>query len=137
MIVVFYEPLPDDLTSGPIISCCEAPESVIAAWGKPFVIVHERRADWDVTHEVAAGEVVPKAEAVIAEEQLTLAMAQLRMLRNSLLRKVDQVGPARWNTLGSADQAQLVAYREALLDWPVVETDALNPTPPTPPAFLA
>jgi hypothetical protein len=136
MIVVFYEPLPDDPDSGPIVCCVEAPQAVIDAWGKPYLVVDQRRNDWDVTHEVVGRQVVARAAAAVADDRLTEALARLRIQRGPLLREVDSINPIRWSALSEADRAGLAAYRQALLDWPATEPDPLNPTPPPVPSFL-
>ncbi len=52
--VVFY-----DLATGAIIQCTVAPLAWIEADGRPWVEVPKYRMDWDATHRVEAGQVVP------------------------------------------------------------------------------
>jgi hypothetical protein len=139
MIVVFFTPLAGDPISGPITECVEATEAEIARQQRPYRKVAERRDNWDFTHEVVAGEVVPRDPAVLESIARANAVRRLRARRDSLLRDlVDPIvaNPFRWNALTADQQAVLAAYRQALLDWPEVETDPLAPTEPTVPEFI-
>lgn len=138
MIVVFYAPLAGDPLSGPIVDCLEATPAVIERQGRPYCPVAEYRVDWGVTHEVVAGEVTPRDPAVIAAEQLVRARIALRVMRGALLAEnFDPIrnNPERWDPLSSEQKSALLAYRQALLDWPDTEVDPLNPTPPSPPVL--
>ncbi len=136
MIVVFFTPRADDPTSGPITQCVEAPEATIVRLGRPHREVDERRDDWDFTHEIVGGEVVPRDPAVLSAIRLANAVRRLRARRDALLRDVADpilTHPLRWAALSEVQQAAWIAYRQALLDWPASEADPINPTPPTPP----
>ena len=133
MIVVWWTPREDDPTSGPITGCTDTPDEFFNPRGRSYIEVTERRATWDVTHEVVAYVVTPRAPDVLMAEARETGLRQLRMLRDTLLRNdVDAVANSRfrWSALTPDQQAAYGAYRQALLDWPETETDPLNPTPP-------
>ncbi|SER09355.1 hypothetical protein [Sphingobium sp. YR768] len=54
MIVIFY-----DAQDGRILECTSSPQAWIEADGRPFLEVPAFRPDWDVTHHVVDGAVVP------------------------------------------------------------------------------
>lgn len=54
MVVVFFTP-----SDGRIIQCDTGPDFEIKADGRPFVEVDEYRGNWDVTHRVVNGALVP------------------------------------------------------------------------------
>jgi hypothetical protein len=136
MIVVFFTPLEADPSSGPITECVEATAETIEAMGRPYVEVADALTDWDAGYVVQGGAVVAQAAEVIEARALALARGRLRVRRDAILSEtVDPIvmNPLRWGVLTADQQSALAAYRQALLDWPQVETDPLNPTPPTPP----
>lgn len=57
MTVVFYDP-----ATGRIAQCDTSPRAWIEASGRAWVEVTEARPDWDVTHRVVDGVVVPIEE---------------------------------------------------------------------------
>lgn len=139
MIVVFYAPIEGDLLSGPITGCREATLEMVLVAGRPFRQVGEYRQDWNATHEVVAGEVVPRDAAALAVEAAVAGRRRLRVRRNSLLRDAFDpifLNPIRWSALSSVDQIALLDWRDLLLTWPDDETDLVNPTMPPAPAFL-
>ncbi len=56
---VFYEPATPGATSGRIIATISATRDTIAGDGRPFVIVDHYSWDYDATHKVVEGAVVP------------------------------------------------------------------------------
>ncbi|WP_426033380.1 hypothetical protein [Caulobacter sp. DWP3-1-3b2] len=139
MIVVFFKPGVDAPASGRIRDCLEATAETVQAQGRPFVEVFEHRGDWSQTHEVVDGVVVPRAPVQMAAEALAAASRHLRVRRNTLLRDVVDpyvTNPLRWAELTEGEQAEMAAWRSALLDWPDTETDPENPTEPPAPDFV-
>lgn len=135
MIFVIYAQ-----ATGKIMECgrSPAPPKIGADYG--WVEVAEFRVDYDVTHRVIGGEVseIPAEEVLAASAPR--ALSRLRVRRDLLLRSTyDPVraNPDRWGLLSTEQQAQALAYRQALLAWPEVEPDVHNPTEPAMPAFLA
>lgn len=57
--VVIFEPLPDDPTSGRIIQTCQGTDQSILSETRPWVEVAVYRMDYDRTHKVVAGQLVP------------------------------------------------------------------------------
>lgn len=57
MIVVFYDP-----ATGRILNTAQGAPSIIAADPRPFIEVEEVRDDYDVTHHVINGTLVPIGE---------------------------------------------------------------------------
>ncbi|MEH0194582.1 hypothetical protein V7S57_02485 [Caulobacter sp. CCNWLY153] len=135
MIVILF-----DRQTRRITECRVLPEADAMRLEQPWREVFEDRPDWDVTHEMDENDdPVPRDPAVIQAEKVRPAMSRLRVGRDALLREqVDPLvmNPLRWSALWPDQQSQVVAYRQALLDWPAAETDPLNPTPPTKPEFL-
>lgn len=54
MIVLFY-----DRDSGAVTECAVGPAASMQADGRPFVEVSQYRPNWDATHRVVDGRVVP------------------------------------------------------------------------------
>lgn len=137
MIVVIYIPSDEDPLSGPIDHQFKGrllqPHDIFDCW----VEVFEDRPDWDVTHEVRKGKVVKILAATRKAREMEVAKKRLRARRGDLMRDhVDGISPVRWAVMTDEEKAEISAYRQALLDWPKKEKDFLNPTEPTPPAFL-
>jgi hypothetical protein len=81
VVVVIYEPLPDDPTSGRIIQTSCGTDGSILAESRPWVEVAVYRMDYDRTHKVLAGQVVPiDAEASPLSSRTTQAAPIGRVL---------------------------------------------------------
>ncbi|SFK41407.1 phage tail assembly chaperone [Caulobacter sp. UNC279MFTsu5.1] len=132
-VVAFY-----DHETGEITAITQGLPGSIIAHRRPYVVLPEFRSDWDLTHVVIDDQLVERGSADMASMALTRAMAALRARRDGLLRnEFDPIrsNPERWDPLSSEQKAALLAYRQALRDWPDTEAEPLNPTPPSPPAL--
>lgn len=130
-VVAFY-----DHETGEITAITQGSPGSLIAHRQPFVLLPEYRPDWDLTHIVVDDQLAERPAEGLAALRLEAAMARLRERRDGYLRsQVDPLvtNPLRWAALSPDQQAAMAAYRQALLDWPEVEADPLNPTPPTPP----
>lgn len=138
MIVVIYEPLPDDPDSGPIRSSAEGTPDRLAALGGAMVEVFEKRANWAVSHEVRARQVIARDPAEILAEQTPFAIKAVRAQRDALIRdEVDTINTFRLAAMSPALQARWAAYRQALLDMTKPENlpDPFNPVWPVRPPY--
>jgi len=132
-VLLFYRNAPGHPFSGPITHSMKVREVDPFAWHAPHVVVDEWRADWDSTHYIEDGAPVPIPPRIVAATVTAVARVRLRVRRNGLLRDVIDpllTNPVRWAEMTDAQQAKVLACRQALLDWPATEKRPRNPTPP-------
>jgi len=138
MIVVAYNPLPDDPDSGPIRTSAEGTPERLAYLGDAVVEVFEKRDDWVEGFEVKARKVVARDPAAVLATRMPFAIKAVRVARDAKIRdEVDSINPMRWAAMSPALQARWAAYRQALLDITKPENlpDPFNPVWPARPPY--
>jgi hypothetical protein len=123
MIYTIYNPTTGEISTHLTTDNLQVAERNLA--GKTYI---EGKIDGN-THYIANGQPVAKTTKpgenyefnydtktwqLNIEKEIIIA----RNLRNNLLSEVDRVNPVRYSTLTAEQQAELAAYRQALLDVP-------------------
>ncbi|WCS66505.1 tail assembly chaperone protein [Caulobacter phage TMCBR2] len=122
--VVVWEPAEVGGTSGRIIQAGTRTKAALEHETRPWLPVPELRMDWDHTHEVVDGEVVPRDPAAIEADELDRAWRDLRISRNARLKEIDgALNPLRWAAMSAEEQRAWAVYRQALLDLPQTTAD--------------